>query len=38
VEGHTLYAIDEKYIEVQAEEFIYVIWKVSLIEDIPIEK
>lgn len=38
VEGHALFAYNGKYIEVQHEEFMYVIWKVKLIEDIPDEK
>lgn len=37
-EGHTLYSYNSKHIEVQVEEYTYVIWKVKLIEDIPLEK
>jgi hypothetical protein len=37
-EGHSLFASNGKYMEVQHEEFMYVIWKVKLIEDVPDEK
>jgi hypothetical protein len=38
IEGHALFAISSKYLEVQHEELMYVIWKVKLIEDVPDEK
>jgi hypothetical protein len=37
-EGHSLYAFSSKFIEIQHEEYVYLIWKVKLIEDAPEEK
>lgn len=37
-EGHALFAYNGKYMEVQHEEFMYIVWKVKLIEDLPEEK
>lgn len=38
IEGHALFAASGKFLEVQHEELMYVVWKVQLIEDIPDEK
>lgn len=38
MEGHALFAYEGKFLEVIHEEYMYVVWKVKLIEDIPNEK
>lgn len=35
-EGHSLHSVDFKFIQVQYEHYVYLIWKVNLIEDIPV--
>lgn len=35
VEGHALYASNGEFMEVLHEEYVYVVWRVRLIEDIP---
>ncbi len=38
IEGHFLLAVDSKFIEIQHLNCIYIIWKVTLIEDLPLEQ